>query len=225
MIHSSDPFNDPEFKKQILAGEGVDQLDDDNVEDEIKGMLTNAPVLPSSAKNIILDSSAIVKSEKDKKAAEFNLALNSIITRYNEEYGTDINIDFGNISNTLVAVSDPEKRKVLELYVSEVFKSIKPILLLHLLNRLVLCLDYILDPKRMLSGNELSLPDMFLAVEKLQGYILNLQEIIETSTIKDSDAILEKIASDKDDSTINSPESKKVVDEFMQLFKRDQGIE
>lgn len=231
MIHSTDPFNDPEIKRQVLESEGIEVVEADpmaveeSVALDIRDMLNSAPSLPKSAKNIILDASAISKNEKEAKSAQFNLALNQILTKYNEEYGTDIHIDLGNMSNAMVAVSDPDTRKTLELYVSEVFKSVKPVLLLHLLNRLVLCLDYVLDPKRVFSSNELSLPDLFLVVEKLQSYILNLQDIIDQTTIKDSDAVLQKMAEERNDSAINSPESKAAVDEFMKLFKKDQGIE
>ena len=225
MIKSTNPFNDPEIKKQLLESEGIVEADTEEVTTEIQEMLNSAPMLPDSAKNIILDASAISKNEKEQKSAEFNLALNSIITKYNETYGTDIHIDFGNISKSLVAVSDPDTRHTLELYVSEVFKSIKPILLLHLLNRLVLCLDYVLDPKRMLDQSQLSIADTFQVVSKLQEYILALTDIIDENTIDDSDSLLQKLSEDKNDESINSPESKKAVEDFMNLFKRDHGIE
>ena len=140
MINSTNPFNDPEIKKQLLQDEGIVETPDieeveTEVTSELQEMISSAPMLPKSAKNIILDSSAINKNLKEAKSQEFNAALNTIISKYNEEYGTDLSIDFSNISKTLVSVSDPETRRTLELYVSEVFKSIKPVLLLHLLNR------------------------------------------------------------------------------------------
>ena len=231
MIHSTDPFNDPEIKRQVLESEGIEVVEEDpmaveeSVALDIRDMLNSAPSLPKSAKNIILDASAISKNEKDAKALQINASINEIISRYNKEYGTDINLDLGNLSNAIVAVSDPNVRRTLELYVSEVFKSVKPILLLHLLNRLVLCLDYVLDPKRLLDSNSFSPADSFLIIEKLQGYVLNLQDIIDQTAIKDSDAVLKKMADERNDSSLNTPESKAAVDEFMKLFKKDQGIE
>ena len=223
MIESSNPFNDPEVKKQLLQDEGVVEVKEG---DYIKDILTSAPQLPGSAKNIILDSSAILKADKEAKAKEFNLALNTIISSYNEKYGTNINLDLDSISSSMVAVSDPDSRRVLELYVSEVFKSIKPLLLMHILNRLVLCIDYVTDPKRMIDPNNgLSLPDLYLVIEKLLGYAASLDELIKNSTTPDSDAILQKLADEKNDSSINSPESKEAVDNFMRLFKKDAGIE
>ena len=227
MIESSNPFNDPEVKKQLLRDEGIEEPEIIEEKDYIKDMLASAPQLPKSAKNIILDSSTLLKQDRDAKSKEFNLALNSIISSYNEKYGTSISLDLDSISTSLVEIADPDKRKVLELYVSEVFKSIKPLLLLHVLNRLVICLNYVTDPKRFLDiGNSgLTLPDLFLVLEKLMGYINSIDEITKSISIDSSDAILQKLADEKNDSSINSPESKEAVENFMKLFKKDAGIE
>ena len=227
MIESSNPFNDPEVKKQLLRNEGIEEPEVIEEKDYIKDMLASAPQLPKSAKNIILDSSTLLKQDRDAKSKEFNLALNSIISSYNEKYGTSISLDLDSISTSLVEIADPDKRKVLELYVSEVFKSIKPLLLLHVLNRLVICLNYVTDPKRFLDiGNSgLTLPDLFLVLEKLMGYINSIDEITKYISIDSSDAILQKLADEKNDSSINSPESKEAVENFMKLFKKDAGIE
>ena len=230
------PFNDPEFKKSILGKEGkkaktssdfsdfeIIQPDPDT-SDSLKSIITSAPVLPKQAKNIILDASAMALNEKEAKAAEMNLALNDVFTQYNKTYGTDLQIDFSNLSNTLINVADPKTRQTLELYVSEVFKSIRPVLLLHLISKLSIALDYVLDPKRMFDTNQLSIPDLFLIIEKLQLYIENLNGLMKTTTIENSDQILKKLAEEKNDDAMNSPESKKAVEEFMNLFMRDSGI-
>lgn len=235
-MEAINPFSDPEFKKSILSKEGkkaktTSDLDtyeiiqpDLDTSENLKRIITSAPVLPKQAKNIILDASALALNEKETKAAEMNLALNDVFTQYNKTYGTDLQIDFSNLSNTLVNVADPKTRQTLELYVSEVFKSIRPVLLLHLISKLSIALDYVLDPKRMFDTNQLSIPDLFLIIEKLQLYIENLNGLMKTTTIENSDQILKKLAEEKNDDAMNSPESKKAVEEFMSLFMRDSGI-
>lgn len=227
------PFNDPDFKKQILGKEGragsdaedyeVVEEDSSSLESNLKNIISGAPKIPRTAKNMVLDASAVAANQKEQKALEISSALNNVFTKYNKEYGTDLQIDFSNFSKTLMNVADPKKREVLELYVSEVFKSVRPILLLHLINRLALALDYVLDPKRMFSG-ELSLPDLFLVIEKLQMYIDNLNQMMSDITIPGSDQILKKLAEDNKNESINSEESKKAVDEFLALFKKDRGL-
>jgi hypothetical protein len=49
------------------------------------------------------------------------MSLNQVMTKYNKEYGLDLNIDFSSMSRTLVAISDPKDRRTLELYLSEIF--------------------------------------------------------------------------------------------------------
>lgn len=231
-MNSVSPFSDPEFKKQILGKEGkksgsdlseYEVIQDSGLEKDLKNIISSAPKIPKQAKNMVLDASAIASNQKEQKALEISSALNNVFTKYNKEYGTDLQIDFSNFSKTLVNVADPKKREVLELYVSEVFKSVRPILLLHLINRLALALDYVLDPKRMFSG-ELSLPDLFLVIEKLQLYIDNLNQMMSDVTIPGSDQILKKIAEDNNNDSLNSPESKKAIDDFLKLFKKDRGL-
>ena len=48
--------------------------------------------------------------------------------------------------------------------------------------------------------------------------------INENTAIENSDQILKKLAEEKNDDAMNSPESKKAVEEFMSLFMKDSGI-
>lgn len=243
MIEATNPFNDPEFKKQILAKEGKFSSSSDNYSSDyyeteevevvsptstesssLNKIIESQPIIPKSVKNLIADASALALNEREKKVQEMNIALNNVFTEYNKTYGTDLAIDFNSLSNTLINVSDPETRRTLELYVSEVFKSIRPVLLLHLISRLQIAIDYITAPERMFDQNQLSLPDLFLVVEKLMSYIQSLDEIAKTTTVKDSEKQLEKLAQEKNDVNLSSEESKKAVDEFMKLFNREHGI-
>lgn len=227
-LDSVNPFDDPEFKRSILESSGVEEatvIDSESDDDlNLKGIISSAPSIPKAAKNLILDASSLAKNQKEQKAIEMNNALNDVFSNYNKEYGTSLQIDFTNLSKTLVNVSDPETRKTLELYVSEVFRTIRPIILLHLINKLVQAIDYATQPERMFDANSFTPADTFLIVEKLMLYIDQLNTLYESTAIKDSDQILKKISESKKDSTMNSEESKKTVDEFLALFKKDSGI-
>ena len=220
----SNPFSSEEFRKQILQEEGSEPVNAEPVEDEdfdLKSLIKSAPQIPKSAKNIIMDASALAKNDREKMEQEMNLALNNVFSQYNKKYGTDLQIDFSSLSKTRINCSDPIKRRTLELYVSEIFKSIKPILLLNLISKLSQLINYVLSPDVMFDKSQLSIPDMFLIVEKLQQYIMNLNDIIETSTIKDSDSILKKMAEEKNDVSLNTPESKEVINDFLKLFYKE----
>jgi hypothetical protein len=244
MINDSvNPFDDPIFKKAVISkemgkdkdyelmlnGDDLDKVDDIEVippsdkpdSTSFSDLLDSVPKIPKVAKNVIVDASAIAKNQKEEKEQEMMTALSNVFTKYNQQYDTNLQIDFSNLSKTLINVADPEKRHTLELYVSEVFKSLKPVLLLHLISRLSLAMDYVLKPERMFDQSQLSIPDLFLVIEKLQEYIVNLNEIIKTSTIDDSDQILKKLAENKENSVMDNPESKQTIQDFMSLFKTE----
>ena len=70
MITSTNPFNDPEIKKQLLQDEGIVETPDieeveTEVTSELQEMISSAPMLPKSAKNIILDSSSFIFWKKE----------------------------------------------------------------------------------------------------------------------------------------------------------------
>jgi hypothetical protein len=232
-MNAINPFSDPEFKKSILQNNKVnDQSEyeilgaDDSVSNDLQNIITGAPSIPKGKdlKNVILDASALAKNEKAAKAQEITNSLNKVFTEYNKEYGMDLSIDFNSLSNTLINVSDPQKRHVLELYVSEVMKSIRPILILHLIQRLSLAIDYVTQPERMF-GQDISTADVFIIVEKLISYIQELEEIKNTVVISGSDLELKKLAEEHQDQELTSEESKKAVDDFMKLLRNESGIQ
>ena len=224
-INPINPFNDPEFKKTIIDKErGGDSSSDYEVLDstgqsDLKSIISGAPTLPKTAKNLILDASAIAKNEKDEKAREISLALNNVFTKYNKEYGTDLQINFNSLSQTLVNVSDPKSRRVLELYLSEFYGSMRPILIMHLIQRLVIAIEYVTDPSRRF-GQDLTTADVFVAVEKLMYYINQLDEMKSEIKIEGSDLELKKMA-EGSDVDLQSSKSKEVIDHFMNLLNNE----
>lgn len=231
MLKSVNPFDNEEIKQQILKKEGRIEIeeaevlgDEDTSPESLKQMITAAPTLPKSAKNIIMDANAMSLAEKDKKNEELTQAIESVFTKYNEEYGLELSVDTRNLSQALVDVGDPKKRQILELYLSETFKSIKPILLLNLMQKLMLVMDYCLKPENLLNPNQFTSSDIILIVGKLMEYSQQLGDMMDQLTIKDSDKLLKKMAEENDNTDMESEDSKNMVRNFMDLFKKDSGI-
>ena len=230
MLKSVNPFDNEDIKQQILKKEGrleieeAEVIEDENTPESLKQMITAAPTLPKSAKNIIMDANAMSLAEKDKKNEELTQAIESVFTKYNEEYGLELSVDTRNLSQALVDVGDPKKRKILELYLSETFKSIKPILLLNLMQKLMLVMDYCLKPENLLNPNQFTSSDIILIVGKLMEYSQQLGDMMDQLTIKDSDKLLKKMAEENDNTDMESEDSKNMVRNFMDLFKKDSGI-
>lgn len=226
------PFNSPEFKKALLGKEkGENNPDDyeilgdqDEEKDDLKSIISGAPTMPKKASNMILDASLIAKNEKEKKAAEFKASLNQIMTSYNKQYGLSLNLDLDSLSNTMALVStDPKMTRVLELYTSKIYRNIKTMLGLKLIQSLSLLIEHITSPEYMLGSQELTLADKFLVVEKLISYIQTIGDLKDTMEIQGDDDELRKIAEKNKDLDIDSPEAKESVDEFMKLFNQEFG--
>ena len=221
-MNAINPFTDPEFKRQLLGDtQGSSEGDYEDISD-LKSIISSAPQLPKTAKNMILDASAIARNEREQKALELTSSLNQVFSQMNKEYGLDLNISLTNLSETLVAISNPKARRTFELYLSELYKSTRPILLLHMIQRLYLLIDYALDPGRMMgSGSELSLPDLFICVEKIMSYINELNNMRGDIEIAGSQLELRKLAEESNDMSLDNPESKEAIDKFMKLFNND----
>lgn len=230
MLKSVNPFDNEDIKQQILKKEGrleieeAEVIEDENTPESLKQMITAAPTLPKSAKNIIMDANSMALAEKEQKSEEITQAIEQVFTKYNEEYGLDLSLNIRNLSQTVVDVGDPKKRQILELYLSETFKSIKPILLLNLIQKLMLIIDYTMRPEYLLDPNQFTSADILLIVDKLISYINDLNSLMDDVTIKDSDKLLKKISEERGDSDMESEESKNMVRNFMDMFKKDSGI-
>lgn len=170
---SVNPFNDPEVKKQILDDAGVTPVDEnyeipdpDNDLSDFQNIISSTPVIPkatgNAVKTIIKDAGALLKDNQEAKSQQMNLALSDVMTKYNKEYGLDLHVDFNSLSKTLVSCADTKKQKILQLYVSKIFRGIRPLILLNMISKLTLALDVLLSPDKLLNPNELSLTDLFL---------------------------------------------------------------
>jgi hypothetical protein len=160
-----------------------------------------------------------------EKADSINASLCRVITDYNKKYGTSLDLDFNDISKTIVNVSDPRKTRILELYLSQVFQSIRPVIYLQMLSKLALLIDYVLDPQRLTDGS-LTYSDQFICVEKILGYIQLIESLKDEILIKGADLELQKLGEEEQDELKSgmSQDDREMVEEFMKLFKKDKGL-
>ena len=91
----TDLFSSDSFKKQVLESEGINCEEDD-----FKSLIQSAPQIPKGVKNIIQDASILSRNDKEQRAQELNMSLNQVMTKYNKEYGLDLNIDISSMSRT-----------------------------------------------------------------------------------------------------------------------------
>lgn len=226
-MESINPFADPEFKKTLMEKEGLSSGPNDVIEElepeELKTIIQGAPVIPKAAKNMILDASAMSKGVQEQKVREMENSLNQVLSNYNKEFGLDLHLNLADLSKSLVLVSDDKNRRILELYLSKIYKSIKPILYLHLIQKLSLTIDYVLDPQRLFGNEGLSSADYFIVVEKLIQYIDQLSQLRGEIEISGDSLELKKIAEEDTGVDLSDAENQRTVEEFMKLFRKENG--
>ena len=229
MIRSVNPFSgDDELRKQILSKEGrldssssIDFQDQETQNQDLRSIITATPKVPKSVSRVIQDASSLAATKRDEKSQELTVALGGMLTDLNKQYGLSLDgIDLNNFSHTLVNITDPRKRRVLELYLSEISQSIRPVLYLHILQRLMLVIDQVLRPENLLS-NEWSSADKVLLIEKLIQEAQAVGDLVDSIKIEDSDKILEKLSAENNQSDLNSDENREIIQQFIEAFKKD----
>lgn len=235
-LNTLNPFSDKGFRKKILEKEGLlnesnDTDDsssnyeilspiDEGFRDEPGKMIMPDLKIPKSASNIIHDASVISTRDKLAKSKEISTALNRIFSEYNEKYGLSLKINFDNVSETMVAISDPVQRRSLELYLSETFSSFRAIVYLKIMSSLALIIDNILDPVKLVS-NDVQYEDKFIIVEKCLQFVDQIENLKKSITIQGADLEMQKLsdASKEDDSVDN-----KAIKDFMRSLLSEEGI-
>ena len=222
-------FDDPEVKRQILEDQGIKPAEEDYeiVEPEedlssFQGIINSAPKIPGGGiiKNIIKDASALVKDDNKAKEEAMNNALSEVFTQYNKEYGLDLQANLNeSFSSLLVKCSNERSRRILEIYVSNIFKTLRPLLLTKMIANLSLAIEVLTDPKNLLNRNEFSLPDVFLACNQILEYIKSLEELRDSVEIDNGDLELKKIA--EENNMEYQDQDEELVKNFMDLFKKE----
>ena len=224
------PFSDPEFRDMLLKKEGIkdntgfDILIPEDVtpENEMKGIISNAPTIPGSKgiKRVIHDASSLAKQEKEERSQQMSLALNNLFSQFNEKYGLEVNVCFDDISKSIVALADPKSRRELELYVSNTFEGFKSLIYIKLMSSMSIVIDHMLDPNRLMSG-DFSSADYFLIVEKLMSYIETLERLKSSIVIQGASVELDRLGSEDTGGADNMSHEAK---EFLKMMKKSKGI-
>ena len=215
-------FDDPEVKRQILEDQGIKPAEEDYeiIEPDedlssFQGIINSAPKIPGGG--IIKN---IVKDDNKAKEEAMNNALSEVFTKYNKEYGLDLQANLNeSFSNLLVKCSNERSRRILEIYVSNIFKTLRPLLLTKMIANLSLAIEVLTDPKNLLNRNEFSLPDIFLACNQILEYIKSLEELRSSVEIDNGDLELKKIA--EENNMEYQDQDEELVKNFMELFKKE----
>lgn len=237
--NSINPFDSPEFKDQFLRDKGLKSgasknykliPPDDSIAESGKminpvDVINKASRIPDSVSTIIHDAGSLRSPDKVKRSEDIKMALNTIFTSYNEKYGTDLHVDLDSTSKMLANISDPEKFRIFELYNSELFGRFRAIFLTRMIQGLMLLVDDILDPRKLLSS-ETEYADKWIIIEKAFNYFMMLEQVKESISIPGAETELKKLGDEMSNGDGDSPDirSNKNVKDFMDMMLKNSGV-
>lgn len=240
--NSINPFDNKEFKKNFLKDKGLlntsnsdyevlppnDDIDESGkiINIDPVGILNKSSRIPDSVGTIIHDASSIKTPDKIKRSEEIKSALNTIFTEYNEKYGTDLHLNLDSTSEMLANLADPVTFRTFELYNSELFGRFRAIFLTKMMQGLMLLVDDVLDPRKLLSSDT-EYADKWIIIEKSFNYFMMLEQMKDSITIQGSNTELQKIgddlkSADSEDST--DIRSNPRIKEFMKQMLENSGV-
>lgn len=214
-LNTINPFDNEDIKRRILEKEGLSTPTDISHSDDIQfekedGTIITPELVPNTMSNlvknnynsiskdaeiIIHDAASLPVKDKMARSKEISSALNRVFTEYNEKYGLSLRMDFQNISQSLLYITDQKSFRTLELFLSETFGRFRALIMVKVLQSIVILAEDILDPKRLLS-NEVALEDKFIIVEKLLTYVDMIENLYSKVKILGADTELAKLAKD-----------------------------
>jgi hypothetical protein len=238
------PFASPDFKREVLKKKGLykengsqDSTDDyevlepeDPIGKEPGRMITPSQQIKKSSKlpkditTILNDATSLSIKDKTSKSKEINSALNKVFTEYNESYGLNLKLDLDNLANSLTLISDEKNKRILELYISETFGRVKSLIYLKLFNGLIMLTEHLMDPKTLLSNDELTMADKFVAVEKIIQYCDQLEKLQSGIVITGATTELAKLGESETTSDPQKMMQDQGVKDFLNSILRDSGI-
>lgn len=154
------------------------------------------------------------KSEESRKVAG---AINKLFDELNVKYGLEVKLDFNSFSNSLEYLINPRNKRAMELYLSESYARFRVLLYSQYLIAIARLSSQLLDPNYICSQS-LTFADKMIAVEKLFGFMKQMEEIYEKVNIPASELKLEKLSDDQHDfEDINSPD----ITQFLETLKNN----
>lgn len=180
--------------------------------------------IPKDVSTIINDASSLTVRDKMARSKEINSALNHVFTEYNEKYGLDLKLDLDNLSKSLMMISDSKSKRVLELYISETLGRVKSLIYLKLLNGLMMLTEHLMDPKTLLSSDELTMADKFVCVEKILQYCDQLEKLKDQLIIPGAETELNKIGDESGAENTKEMMENKGIKDFISSMLKEYDI-
>lgn len=139
-----------------------------------------------------------IKNQIDaiNNSSELSDTFNQLFDDMNKKYG--LNIKFGTLNQSLLNVIDPRAKKAMELYLSETYGRFRVAFYTQVLTAIAQLSAQVFDPEY-LTSSSISYPDKLETMERLFGFVNQVNEIYDQVNIDNADMKLDIMKEDKDE--------------------------
>lgn len=219
-------FNTEEYKNLINNDE--DPLKDYPIEDET---IDTAEVIEvdhldelsqSTYRGLPIGADETIRSGRDllkKRTVEAQKVADSIrqlFNTLNDRFGFDLKWNPNSFSENLAYIMSLADSRAIEMYISEGYSKVRVVLYQQFLSAITALAAEVLDPAYLMSSS-LSFDDKMTSIEKLFGFIEQMNQIYDQVKIDNVDEKLKHIKQDDDKAealSIRDPNVRKYLDAF-----------
>ena len=159
--------------------------------DMIKGRMNAVdPIKSNSANPIVFTLDAPSQYGYGKITAETLDSIKDLYLAYNSEYGLDINLEVESIMSNFKSIIDPNNLKVFEVYLSEAYSRFRLVIVQRLMITIAGLVDEISKPL----GDDVSIQDRYVMIDKLLDYLKKINEVYEEIKIDHADVELKRLS-------------------------------
>lgn len=154
-------------------------------------------------------------------------SINSVLElhkEYNQKYGIDFKFNTDDVARMFQSIISPERKKVMELYLSEAFSRFRLVVYQKLMFGIMQLVQDITSPAHLTESIEVKA----VLIEKLQLYMENIEKMYEKIHNEHTEEELAKLSESTSSSTsydFNNPEVQQVIQRLNQtILKSNEEI-
>lgn len=226
----TEDFNTEEYKRMInededplkdypgsddgdtIDVEALEVLPGDNLE-LLKDKTING--LPLGAADTIRSGRDLIRKQTEE-ANKVSAAIGDLFNSLNSRYGFNIKWDPTSFSENLKYIMVAVDQKALELYISEGYSKVRVLLYQQFLSAITALAAKVLDPTYLMS-NSLSFDDQMTTIEKLFGFIEQMNSIYDQVHIDNVDDKLKNLKENNEEDnslSLSDPNVRKYLAAF-----------
>lgn len=227
-MNNDGTFNNEKYKRLIDNDE--DPLKDYPEENEI---IEDAEVIPAdhlevlknnTFKGLPIGAEETIRSGRDllkkrtEEAQKISASINELFNNLNTRFGFDLKWNPNSFSENLAYIMSLADSRAIEMYISEGYSKVRVVLYQQFLSAITALAAEVLDPSYLMSSS-LSFDDKMTSIEKLFGFIEQMNQIYDQVKIDNVDEKLKHIKQDDDAGdvlSIRDPNVRKYLDSFRQ---------